>query len=154
MNTVFVYGTLRNGMGNDRFLYDRDTTRIVTADGKYVFNVPGYAMYPVVNHFPYNFPYCIESEEADTIEVEAYSVNDQVMVALDKLEEYPKMYDRKLITVDGIEGWIYFARFHLSERPRRIMGGNWREFMQAAHAKYAEFLSTSSEPENGLYNRT
>jgi gamma-glutamylcyclotransferase (GGCT)/AIG2-like uncharacterized protein YtfP len=116
MNKVAVYGSLRQGFGNNRWLADSKylTTEVTS---------PDYEMYSL-GGFPFIMP---DGKTAITIEV--YEVDEQVMNRLDQLEGYPTFYDRKQIETTQGDAWIYFmySRYRGAEL---VESGDWKEFKQ------------------------
>lgn len=115
---VAVYGTLKHGHGNHRFL-----TRCKL---KAVERSAGWTMYPVYegpNGEPLGYPICIPDRFDKSIVIEIYEVDGNVMEALDVLEGYPRFYKRELIVTTVGEAWIYYQ----DEAPatKRITNGEW-----------------------------
>jgi gamma-glutamylaminecyclotransferase len=99
---VFVYGSLKRGFRNhcmlegSRFIGDAHTLET-------------FRMHSMGGAFPAVVP----DEDGAAIEGEVYSVDDEGLARLDRLEGYPRHYDRKQVKVDlGVgrhkKAWIYF----------------------------------------------
>ncbi len=58
---------------------------------------------------------------------EVYAVDSKCLVRLDRLEEYPRLYDREPIPTAFGRAWIYLYRGRLVDRPA-LAGGDWRAF--------------------------
>lgn len=113
---VFVYGTLKQGHGNHRVLGDSPLLTTAKTSANYtMFNTGG---------FPAVIP-----EGTTTIQGEVYEVDETTFPRLDRLEGYPRMYDREVITVTDDEGqqhdaWIYLWQYDHSRLPV-IEKGEW-----------------------------
>jgi len=112
---VAVYGSLLSGFGNNALLGDS----IHIGDGRTQpeFKMFSFGAFPVI------------APGKESIEVEVYEVDDQVMRSLDSLEGYPNFYDRKVIDVDSHlgEAWIYFQDQEFEDRLPHVESGSWRE---------------------------
>lgn len=102
MQNVFVYGTLKKGYGNNILLGHSPCIhkQVRTLNPSFVMGCTG--GFPVVRK---------TSGQFFKIEGEMYSVNDETMKRLDRLEGYPSMYTREQILLDsGDTAWIYLYR--------------------------------------------
>jgi gamma-glutamylcyclotransferase (GGCT)/AIG2-like uncharacterized protein YtfP len=61
---------------------------------------------------------------------ELYAVDAAGLRRLDQLEDYPRLYDRRLIPTDHGSAWVYLYRGMRRDRPR-LAGGDWRSFSRA-----------------------
>ncbi|MEX0732767.1 MAG: gamma-glutamylcyclotransferase family protein [Aquisalimonadaceae bacterium] len=108
---VFVYGSLRRGGTNHRFL----------KGGRLL---GGHRTEP---HFRMlnlgRFPGVVQPGTTAIIG-EVYGVNRRVLAALDVLEDYPRSYTRSRIATPWGDAWIYL---YLAGRQRfpEIAGGDW-----------------------------
>ena len=129
---VFVYGTLRPGWGNSRLWEGRGAAM---HDG--AATVTGFALVSG-GAFPFAIP------AADSVAVGALiypdvDVYDEVLEALDRLEGYPRFYDRIMVVVDTpagrVKAWIYTPADHgrYDDMPP-VPGNNWT----AAHPERVE----------------
>ncbi len=101
---VFVYGTLKRGFGNHRFIAQaRFLGRAITSKD--------YALYVS------GIPYVVRDEPVSCIHGEVYAVDQSTLNTLDRLEGHPGWYRRELISVclperakseRDIDAWIYF----------------------------------------------
>lgn len=111
---VFVYGTLRMGEGNHRLMVGRAKFLTETT-------MPGLKMY--------NLGYCpgVKEEGNGKIVGELFEVTDETLPAsLDRLEGYPRLYDRKkIMTEAGFEAWVYIFNHDLSGESA-IKTGDWK----------------------------
>jgi len=103
--TVAVYGTLKKGYSNHRYLLD--------AEYQGTCKVQGFTMY---EHTSGMYPYVVPSK--DPIEVEVYvgaNMND-----LDWLEGYPEYYNRKELATPFGLAWIYYMEHKNKEADKQI----------------------------------
>lgn len=97
---VFVYGTLRQGCGNDHFLV---RSRFIDTG----WTRHRYALYLAV------CPGVVKDEAVSRIRGEVYRVDPAVLAQLDQLEGHPDVYLRSLVPIDLDSGrdclaWLYF----------------------------------------------
>lgn len=96
LHKLFVYGSLKRGFGNHRFLWDSvfiGTT--TTADSTYSMLTLG------------AFP-AIIAEGEDAIEGELYEVDDDTLEQIDMLEGNGAFYDRSQVLLsNGEVAWMY-----------------------------------------------
>ncbi len=120
---VFVYGTLLRGLRNHYLLDGASFVRAdVTVDR---FTLLDFGRYPAVVPRP-----------RDPIHGEVYDVDDDVLVALDALEDYPRWYDRVQVQLaGGGAAWMYVFN-HPPEaegRPYTVVdGGSWMRELTSA----------------------
>ncbi len=99
---VFVYGTLRRGLPNHRFLAGARFVglgRTVDAHGLYI---------------EAGIPYLAAGEGRYPVVGEVYAVDPAILAGLDELEEHPRVYARRpapIVLDDGrrLIAWVYFA---------------------------------------------
>lgn len=94
---VAVYGTLRAGESNHSRL--GGAKRLGDT-----FRLPGFRLYGVNFSFPYATP-----AEGESIVVELYEINDEILQELDWLEGYPSHYNRKVVNVGDVDAYVYFT---------------------------------------------
>ncbi len=119
MNTVFIaaYGTLRNGERNARFCKRAVSRREAAAVG---------TLYDTGWEFLAFVP------EGDTlVSVELIEIPIPDWADVDRLEGYPRFYDRKLMDFelpDGeiIQAWIYIMN-ELPPQAKVIPSGDWKK---------------------------
>jgi gamma-glutamylaminecyclotransferase len=111
---IFVYGTLLRGEINHHLL----------ADAEYLGphrTAPCFALYLLGA-----YPGAVRGGMT-AIVGEVYAVDRAGLQRLDRLEDYPQLYDRKLLPSPYGRTWIYLYRGTLRDRPL-IPGGDWRAF--------------------------
>ena len=111
---VFVYGTLRKGEVNHHLLKGAEYLGEHTT-------LPRYRMLDLGA-----YPGLVEAGYT-AIVGEVYRINLKQLILLDRLEDYPRLYDRKLIASPWGKSWIYIYRGRWADR-RIIKGGDWRSF--------------------------
>lgn len=108
---IFVYGSLRRGGYNHgllrraRFLgYERTAREYTMVDlGRY----PG-----------------VLSGGGTAVLGEVYAVSAATISRLDRLEDYPRSYDRRRIPTRSGDAWLYVYRLS-SRGARRVRSGDW-----------------------------
>lgn len=87
---LFVYGTLRRGQRNHHFL---ENARFITkAKSTAVFSVS----LKKTDKYPEGYPIALPSDAANAqkLEGEIYEIDEETLMRIDILEEYPHEYDR------------------------------------------------------------
>ena len=131
---VFVYGTLLRGEVNHHLL----STAEYVGDHK---TEPCFTLF-VLGAYPGVAP------GGDTaITGEVYRVDAAVMRQLDRLEDYPRLYDRRLIPSPFGRTWIYVYRGRIRDRPV-IPSGDWRDLTRQSDSVQAAALRTLRDPKN------
>ena len=120
MKTVklIVYGTLMSGERNHRFCRNSVSITPCTITG---------TLYDTGYGFPAFVP-----EGENTVVAELIEIPFEDWEAVDRLEGYPRLYDRQLLQAtlaDGGEatGWVYIMA-ELPEQARVIESGSWKEY--------------------------
>lgn len=108
MHKVAVYGSLRQRMGNHRLLTTSKYLGTTVVDGWDLYDLGA-------------FPAITPGELPLTVEV--YEVDDVVFASLDRLEGYPSFYDRKLISTEYGDAWVYY--FHSAPNAPQVPSGDW-----------------------------
>ncbi|GMT33655.1 hypothetical protein PFISCL1PPCAC_24952 [Pristionchus fissidentatus] len=109
---VFVYGTLKRGEPNHRFL---EASKGIA---RYVGTAVLREAYPLVIASKYNIPFLLnKSGEGHRIRGEVYDVDGKTMESLDELEGYPDLYTREEKEVEMADrsvalAWVYILRNH------------------------------------------
>ena len=116
---VAVYGTLREGWGNNE--------RLSTSEKLGTVDLAGFGMVG-----GWGFPYAYPTEEDKSIKIEVWRPNaeDNTRQRLDDLEGYPTHYDRQIVDTEFGEAWIYFSHHHNNESPAQIEHGDWNKHYQ------------------------
>lgn len=102
---VFVYGSLKAGYGNHSLLAQSIFLgKYFTRDEHYVMADLG--AFPGVLYKPHN------GHQHGMIEGELYSVEDNTLKALDRLEGHPNFYKREEVYLEGYEKpvWMYILQ--------------------------------------------
>ena len=120
MNTVklIVYGTLMSGERNLRFCRNAVNITPCTVTG---------TLYDTGYGFPAFVP-----EGENTVAAELIEIPFEDWEAVDRLEGYPRLYDRLMFPAkleDGTEvsGWVYVMH-NLPEMAQVIESGSWKEY--------------------------
>ncbi|MCV5331688.1 gamma-glutamylcyclotransferase, partial [Escherichia coli] len=90
---IFVYGTLRKGEYNHHYLSSAQFLGLHETDAQ--FSLYDVGSYPAL------------SEGQRSIQGEVYLIDDDTLVALDKLEDVPVEYCRESIATPFGQAWIY-----------------------------------------------
>jgi len=115
---VFVYGTLKRGHGNHHWL----------AGAPFMGEA---ALLNVVLHDLGPFPMAVPGE--GLVRGEVYAIDAAGLARLDRLEGYPRLYDRRpLPLADGRTAWVYLGRPHQVRNVSAIVDGRWRGPAQGA----------------------
>lgn len=111
MIRIFVYGTLKRGQRNFRFIRgSKYYGRHVTAN---CFSMYQFEGFPAV---------CRDGDDA--ISGEVYGVGKRRFHLLDELEWYPRLYQRIEIPTPWGKAWMYVVEPDLC-RGRPKLGGKW-----------------------------
>lgn len=78
---------------------------------------------------------------------EVYRVDGAGLRHLDRLEDYPRLYDRQLIATPFGRAWVYLYRGDLGGRPV-IRGGDWRAFAADPDSYRAAGVRGTRDPKN------
>lgn len=115
---VAVYGSLKSGFYNHRFLEADDTTFLADAQ------VDGFTMYSLGS-----YPMIVKGN--GVVSVELYEVSRETFARLDRLEGFPTFYGRSVVTAETIhcpvEAWIYFGKPEQVKGRKRVSSGIWSE---------------------------
>ncbi len=107
---VFVYGTLRKGEYNHHYLNTAEFLGHHESDAEY-------ALYDLG-------PYPGASSGQRTVQGEVYLIDDDTLVALDKLEDVPVEYHRESINTPFGQAWIYIYQ-DTEQLTEEIASGDW-----------------------------
>ena len=113
---IAAYGTLRSGERNERFCQNAISRRIATISG---------TLYDTGLGFPAFVP-----KGKTKVAVELIEIPIRDWADVDRLEGYPRLYDRVLADFrlpDGstVQAWIYTIN-HLPEQAKVIPSGDWK----------------------------
>jgi gamma-glutamylaminecyclotransferase len=78
---------------------------------------------------------------------EVYRVDGAGLRYLDRLEDYPRLYDRQQVPTPFGRAWIYLYRGELRGRPL-IQGGDWRAFAADPDSIRAAGVRRTRDPKN------
>ena len=108
-NRVFVYGTLKRGQRNFRYLQAAEFVGSFSTES--IFSMYAFDNYPAV---------CEQGLHA--IHGEVYHVSDAQFRLLDELERYPGYYQRILIGTYYGDAWMYTVKAELCQGKELIPG--------------------------------
>lgn len=119
METIFVYGTLKEGYGNHHLL--QQALKVGKAE-----TIEKYGMYEM------GIPFVVKDENDTTIKGEVYLVDTQTFRNVDLLEGHPICYRREQIKVNikidkrtrRTNAWIYF---YPESNGRKITNGIYKQ---------------------------
>ena len=114
---IIAYGTLMTGEHNHRFCRNAVSIQPCTITG---------TIYDTGWGFPAFVPGATGTVKAELIEIPIADWPD-----MDRLEGYPRLYDRQLIPAmleDGsmVEAWVYIMN-EVPERAKIISSGDWKK---------------------------
>ena len=95
MRLVAVYGTLKQGHGNHRLL---SQSQFMGHETLYGWEMHSLGFCPAI----------VYSTPDSKVWTEVYKVDEDTFRRLDMLEGYPSFYNRKLVTTQYGEAWVYF----------------------------------------------
>ena len=122
MTQVFVYGSLREGLHNHPLLEDSQKV------GEFRFELP-FSMYSLGG-----FPALVPDEVPNLITGEVYEIDQPTFERLDRLEGYPRFYDRQLINTPAGDAWVYFINNETYQT--KVDSGDWKEYYENTNRKY------------------
>lgn len=128
---VLVYGSLRQGMGNDIRHFARHAKADMTMKG--TTQLQGALMRSLTGFPAISFP---EEGAGYAVIGEVYEITSnekQMLASLDRLEGYPSFYDRKEVDTEFGKAWVYF--FH-EDRPNLplVENGDWVDYKNSGGA--------------------
>ena len=131
---VFVYGTLLRGEVNHHRLAGAE--RLGDCRTEPCFTLFNLYAYPGLGR-----------GGRTAVAGEVYRVDGAGLRFLDRLEDYPRLYDRQLIPTPFGRAWVYLYRGDLSDRPV-IQGGDWRAFAADTGSYRAAGIRATRDPKN------
>lgn len=97
---VFVYGTLKKNQPNHHWLQKNDK-----GHASFLCNGVTENQFPLLIATKYNVPFLIDMPgKGQHVSGEIYEIDEMMLANLDELEDYPKLYDRHIINVNGSDG--------------------------------------------------
>lgn len=122
---VAVYGTLRKGFHNHRFL--KDCTLLGTFQTE--------PQLQLFSNCSETFPYILKNGHT-SVTMEVYEFDDEeTKQALDRLEGYNEsptgLYDRETIKTPYGRAYVYFRHTKMSSNDKEILSGCWHQFKSA-----------------------
>lgn len=136
---VFVYGTLLRGEVNHHLLAG---ARWLGAHR----TQPCFTMY-LLGAYP-----GVSRGGGTAVSGEVFRLSGAGLRRLDRLEEFPRLYDRHLITTAFGRAWIYLYRGDTRDRPR-IRGGDWRAYAADPESWRCAGVRGTRDPKNPRHRR-
>lgn len=131
---VFVYGTLLRGEVNHHLLTGAGFL------GPHR-TAPCFTLY-LLGAYPGAVP-----AGGTAITGEVYRVDRAGLARLDRLEEYPRLYDRRAIPTPWGRAWVYLYRGPVRDCPV-LAGGDWRALVAAPGSCRAAGVRHTRDPKN------
>jgi gamma-glutamylcyclotransferase (GGCT)/AIG2-like uncharacterized protein YtfP len=131
---VFVYGTLLRGEANHGLLAGAALL------GPHR-TAPGYTLYSL-GAYP-----GLVTGGGTAVNGEVYRVDDGGLALLDRLEDYPRLYGRRLIVTSYGRAWVYLYRGSIRDRPV-LASGDWRDHSRGRSAVRAGAVRGRRDPKN------
>ena len=131
---VFVYGTLLRGQVNHGLLADADFLGVHRTEPRFTLFLLG------------AYPGLVASGSTAVLG-EVYRVNDAGLRALDRLEDYPRLYDRKQVQTAYGNAWVYVYRGAVGDRPV-VVAGDWRALASTGVPLRAAAIRNRIDPKN------
>lgn len=125
-NPVFVYGTLKRGMANHRWLQQARFVRVTTLPGAWLYDLGPFPMAVLI-------PPSIAEEDSRApgtgtgVSGELFAVSGETLEALDRLEGTPRLFERHWLPLAlGDWAWVYLGRPHQVRHSPRLACGSWQ----------------------------
>lgn len=131
---VFVYGTLLRGEVNHGLLADAAFVGVHRTEPRFTLLLLG------------PFPGLIPGGST-AVSGEVYRVDQAGLRTLDRLEDYPRLYGRRLIATPYGRAWFYLYRGPVKDRPL-IVSGDWRDLTRNGNPIGAVALRNRRDPKN------
>lgn len=114
IDKVFVYGTLKRGMGNALYLEDSEYLGPCAIPGALI-NLGSYPAFVLMDG------------QEDLVFGEVYQIGVDTFLALDRLEGYPGFYNRTIKDTEYGKAWVYYIPKENMELERfeTIESGVW-----------------------------
>lgn len=123
MEKVFVYGTLLKGEYNNRHL---ETSTLLGSS-----EVKGFEMRSLGP-----FPACFHSDLDSKVIGEVWEIDAETFARLDRLEGYPRFYDRVEVETPFGNAWMYIQWGDHCEEFELVKSGSWREHLTEKRSKH------------------
>lgn len=136
---VFVYGTLLRGEVNHGLL--RGARWLGEHRTQACYTMYALGAYPGVTR-----------GGRTAVSGQVFRVDGAGLRRLDRLEDYPRLYDRQLIQTPYGRAWIYLYRGDLRDRPV-IAGGDWRSFAADPDSFRSAGVRGTRDPKNPRYRQ-
>jgi gamma-glutamylcyclotransferase (GGCT)/AIG2-like uncharacterized protein YtfP len=124
---VFVYGTLKRGQANHQWLEGASFAGETQLAGATLYDMGPFPMVIAAAAFssPDSSP---DSATPGGVHGEVYVIDGPALERLDRLEGYPRLYDRRvLFLADGRRAWVYLGRPRQVRHAPRLASGYWPE---------------------------
>ncbi len=131
---VFVYGTLLRGEVNHHLLGGAEFLGPHRTDA--CFTLYDLGAYPGLSR-----------GGGTAVAGEVYRVGEADMHQLDRLEDYPRLYDRVLIPSPYGRAWMYVYRGRVKDRTV-IRSGDWRTLTRDPDSLMAAVVRATRDPKN------
>ena len=131
---VFVYGTLLAGEVNDHLLVGADLLGRHRTE-------PCFTMFKL-GAYP-----GVARGGNTAVAGEVYRIGAPRLALLDRLEDYPRLYDRILVPTPFGRAWIYLYRGPINGR-LVIRSGNWRDLTGGTDSFRAAAVRATRDPKN------
>jgi gamma-glutamylcyclotransferase (GGCT)/AIG2-like uncharacterized protein YtfP len=131
---VFVYGTLLSGEVNHHLLARAEYLGAHRTEP--CFTLISLGAYPG-----------LISGGRTAVNGEVYRVDGAGLRMLDRLEDYPRLYDRRLIQTRFGRAWAYLYRGSVASR-KALPGGDWRTVSGAGDSIRAAAVRRRRDPKN------
>jgi gamma-glutamylaminecyclotransferase len=131
---VFVYGTLLRGEVNHHLLAGAEFLGPCRTE-------PCFTLYLLGA-----YPGAVQAG-GTAIMGEVYGVDKAGLARLDRLEEYPRLYDRRPIPTPWGRAWVYLYRGSVRDCPV-LPGGDWRALVNDPNSCRAAGIRQTRDPKN------
>jgi gamma-glutamylcyclotransferase (GGCT)/AIG2-like uncharacterized protein YtfP len=123
-----VYGTLRQGFGNNRLLQNEYSEYLGTQTLTAPFRMVSMGGFPGMISTP---------GKESTITIEVFRVtNPTVEARLDRLEGYPGWYDKQTINTEWGKAFIYTQTENQVGKNPPVESGDWKQYTENKYASY------------------
>lgn len=119
---VFLYGTLKRGQPNYHWL-----TNSEHGTARYLYDAISVEKFPLIIASRFNIPFLLNfSGKGHQIKGEVFEIDEKMLRNLDKLEDYPTLYDREMKCVirkneENKEEIVECVTYWLKKCPERLL---------------------------------